>query len=385
MPWSSDGPPEAELGGSLEVTESAWADACHSQGGTVIVPHFPQPNGELATLIVTGRADAVELIDPDFGGAVDEYYRYLNCGYRVPLVGGTDKMDNETPVGLYRTYASLDDEFTYDNWCRALRAGRTFVSGGALISLTVEGHRIGDTFSLSGPGTVTVEASAASALPLHALEIVLNGLVVARADDHGSRGTTRMTLLESVNITEDSWIVARCVGPRHHDSWQRPIFAHTSPIYLTCGGDDWKRYDDRVARYLLTLVEGSLSYVDKIPRYHRPGTVTHHHGEDDHRDFYADRSSKRRPLSSTGCAPDPEPDPRRVPIAAARSCPPRVWSRHPRNVRLRGPAVVAPRPGPALRATPRVNASTARPWRERPAPAVWAAWERTGSRSSRCR
>ena len=56
-----------------------------------------------------------------------EYYRYLNCGYRLPLVGGTDKMSNEVPVGLYRTYAYVpdDQEFTYDNWCNAVSAGRT--------------------------------------------------------------------------------------------------------------------------------------------------------------------------------------------------------------------------------------------------------------------
>ena len=34
--------------------------------------------------------------DPD---GLAEYYRYLNCGYRLPLVGGTDKMSNSVPVG----------------------------------------------------------------------------------------------------------------------------------------------------------------------------------------------------------------------------------------------------------------------------------------------
>ena len=47
------------------------------------------------------------------------YYRYLNCGYRLPLVGGTDKMSNDVPVGAYRTYVYIpeDEEFNYDNWC----------------------------------------------------------------------------------------------------------------------------------------------------------------------------------------------------------------------------------------------------------------------------
>ena len=78
---------------------SDWADRCHEQGGTVVIPHFPQPNGEPAVLIATGRADAVEMIvQRPMQHA--EYYRYLNGGYRVPLVGGTDKMSSDVPVGL---------------------------------------------------------------------------------------------------------------------------------------------------------------------------------------------------------------------------------------------------------------------------------------------
>jgi hypothetical protein len=37
-PWCSDGPNEAELGGTLDTTLSTWADAAHAQGGTVLLP-----------------------------------------------------------------------------------------------------------------------------------------------------------------------------------------------------------------------------------------------------------------------------------------------------------------------------------------------------------
>ncbi|HMO57770.1 MAG TPA: CehA/McbA family metallohydrolase, partial [Roseiflexaceae bacterium] len=159
-PWCSDGPSEAELGGSLETTLSAWADATHAQGGTVIIPHLPTPNCEPAVLIATGRADAVEMLR-HAGYEHLEYYRYLNCGYRLPLVGGTDKMSSEVPVGLYRTYAYIppDEEFNYENWCRAVRLGRTFLSGGPLLRFRVDGASIGDTLQLPrGGGTVEVEA-----------------------------------------------------------------------------------------------------------------------------------------------------------------------------------------------------------------------------------
>ena len=43
MPWCSDGPGEAELGGTLETTLSHWADACHEQGGTVVHPAPSEP------------------------------------------------------------------------------------------------------------------------------------------------------------------------------------------------------------------------------------------------------------------------------------------------------------------------------------------------------
>jgi hypothetical protein len=37
MPWCTDGPVEAELGGAMEATLSDWADRCHDQGGTVVI------------------------------------------------------------------------------------------------------------------------------------------------------------------------------------------------------------------------------------------------------------------------------------------------------------------------------------------------------------
>ena len=65
MPWCTDGPSEGELGGALESTLADWADRAHAQGGTVIIPHFPLPNGEPAVLAATGRADAIESLSWD--------------------------------------------------------------------------------------------------------------------------------------------------------------------------------------------------------------------------------------------------------------------------------------------------------------------------------
>jgi hypothetical protein len=180
---------------------SDWADRTHAQGGTVVAAHFPNPNGEPAVLVATGRADAVEMLTHS-DDAMLEYYRYLNSGYRLPLVGGTDKMSSAVPVGLYRTYARLDEEFSYEAWCRAVRAGRTFLSGGPLVTLSVDGCEPGGTVVLSGPGTVNVHATVRSIFPLRSLEVVRNGEVVARAEANGGR---QAEINEDVRIGENSW------------------------------------------------------------------------------------------------------------------------------------------------------------------------------------
>ena len=285
MPWCSDGLGEAEIGGTMETALSYWADEAHAQGGYVINPHFPFPNGEPAALVATGRLDGIEMIRQ---GPQDhlEYYRYLNCGYRLPLVGGTDKMSSDVPVGLYRTYANLgqDQEFNYDNWCKSVVSGKTFLSGGPIIHLTVDGHEVGDTISISGPGTLEVEAWAESVMPIERLEIVQAGRVVASTQV--KRGTRRLEIKEKLKIDGHSWIAARCggqdyFGSQHLDVWNRGIFAHTSSVYVACSGD-WWMYDKSTAQYMLTLIEGDLAYIREGSGQHTHGNVTHHHGQSDH-------------------------------------------------------------------------------------------------------
>jgi hypothetical protein len=288
MPWCTDGPDEAELGAWQETTLSDWADRCHEQGGTVVIPHFPLPNGEPAALIATGRADAIEMI-VQRAPFHAEYYGYLNAGYQLPLVGGTDKMSSEVPVGLYRTYANLGDEdFSYDAWTRAVRAGKTFLTGGPILRFQVEGAEPGDTVRISGPGSVGVSAVAESIFPIGRLEIVSNGTVVAAAD--GSSTDRRLEVEADVEVGGDSWLAARCGGPHYWDGpshrgpWERRIFAHTSPIYVTCGQGEWSRFDPERARAMLALIDAGIGRL-REGRAYPEDRITHHHGEEDHQAF----------------------------------------------------------------------------------------------------
>ena len=310
MPWCSDGPSEAELAGTLEATLGDWADQCHAQDGLVLVAHHPVPNGEQAALIASERTDGIEMIRHTSYHHL-EYYRYLNCGYRLPLVGGTDKMSNEVPIGLYRTYVYIpeDEEFTFETWCRNLARGRTFLSAGPLLRFSVDGQNIGDTLILpKNGGTVEVAAEADSIFPMHTLEIVQQGRVIASTED--SKGARSLRLRAKVRVEGHTWLAARAGGPgyfqslRHHDVWRRGVFAHTSPVYVACG-EEWWLFDEEAAHYMLTLIDGALAYIRTTAIQWRPGTVTHHHGETDHlsyleRPFLQGREAISRRLKSLG-------------------------------------------------------------------------------------
>ena len=325
MPWCSDGLGEAEVGGTLEATLSDWADATHEQGGTAIAAHYGGLTGEAVALIATGRVRGVEFISHSTTNHRD-YYQALNCGYRLPLVGGTDKMSSDVALGWHRTYAYIppDQEFTYDNWCAAVAAGRTFLSGGPILELTVDGQPIGSTLSMSGPGTVEVHASAESLFPLHRLEIVQGGRVVAAAQSE--KGNRRLELRERLRVDGHTWIAARCGGPGYlspeafpgwgddsaglqigdyfYNNWRRGTFAHTSPIYVACGGD-WWMFDPDTARLMLKLIEGGMAYMEHTTVQHLPGTTTHPHGESDHiahlqRPFVEARQAIERRVQALG-------------------------------------------------------------------------------------
>src|SRR5260370_18919888 len=90
-------------------------------------------------------------------------------------------MSSDVTVGLYRTYVSIppDQDFTYETWCANLAAGRTFMSGGPIISLSVDGHAIGDTLRLSGNGgQVGGEAGGGADFPIPPLRHVPPGRAV---------------------------------------------------------------------------------------------------------------------------------------------------------------------------------------------------------------
>ena len=267
FPMSASGPEESYLGDPLWSSLAEWADQCHEREGLAVGVHFPYPTGEAAADIIMGKLDAVELW-PDNDGfntlrCVD-WYRYLNCGYRLPLVGGTDKMGANEAAGANRAYVHLGDaEFNFENWAKAVRRGNTFMSTGPLLLFTADGHAPGDQIQFrSGGGKVEVEAHATCFCPVHRLEVVYNGRVVASREQ--PEGAREMNLKEAVQVPGPGWIAARCTSRySSYGTGQVPVkAAHTSPVYIVVPGQEL--FSPPAAAYFLTLIDGAQTWVENL-------------------------------------------------------------------------------------------------------------------------
>ncbi|HYK92202.1 MAG TPA: CehA/McbA family metallohydrolase [Acidobacteriota bacterium] len=266
FPMSADGPDESSLGGPLWNSLAEWTDAQKKRDGLVVAVHFPYPTAELAADIVLGKIDAVELFP--YGEYFNtlrflDWYRYLNCGYRLPAVGGTDKMGAYMPAGTNRTYAHLGkQEFTFANWAKAVRSGNTFMTTGPLLVFQCDGHTPGEEIAFgAGGGTVEARVEAKSFVPFHRLELVLNGKVVASREEKS--GTKELSLEERVRVPGSGWLAARCasrLGPT--TNWGLGIQAHTSPVYFAVPGQD--PFDAPSVAYMLTLIEGAEIWTENF-------------------------------------------------------------------------------------------------------------------------
>ena len=266
-PLCTGGPSESAIGDPQEVTMADWATRCLRQGGLVVMPHGPNPQCERAADIVLGVVDAMEMMtfNPcDFQlnpYGIADWYRYLNLGYRLPVVGGSDKMAAASQLGGVRTYTQLGElEFTYDNWMAALRAGNTFVTVGPLAELTVEGRAPGATVELPrGGGTIHVQWRIESvAVPISSVELIHGGVVAEQADGGGALSLSGRA---AVRLHDSSWLALRVRGSYRSE---RPldIAAHTSAVQVRVGGA--RPFSAHDAGLILDQIEGALAYVDTI-------------------------------------------------------------------------------------------------------------------------
>jgi hypothetical protein len=184
----------------------------------------------LALDVPFGLVDLVEVLQ---AGTLhtDQWYDFLNLGYRLVPIAGSDWPYIDM-VGSVRNLVCVPGGLTPDRWFEALRAGRTFVTSGPMLTLRVEEAGIGDEVSVTPGATVTVRATAAQSPdlgPIERLELVVHGDVVA-AGSGGADGSVELE--HQLTVERGCWLAARATGGHG-------TFAHTAPTYLPIDGGTW--------------------------------------------------------------------------------------------------------------------------------------------------
>jgi hypothetical protein len=234
--------------GRDDWTLADWCDQCRRKGGLVVglnaFKGVLDHHQEILADCLLGKVDALMAMDDLAIDQCSELHQsclalwsaLLMCGVRLPLVGGSGKASNCDLLGNTRTYAKLSKEepFTYKNWIEAVRAGKTIVTTGPFISLEVDGHEPGEIVDLEGGNqAVRVRAEARAHSEIESLEVICNGRIVRSVQP--AQGETSAVLEFEMQISESSWLVARCGGPY---SWPRfsRLAAVTSPVYVKIAG-----------------------------------------------------------------------------------------------------------------------------------------------------
>lgn len=234
------------------------------QGATVIWCHGTLGHEDVPNWL-GGLIDAQNIFD---GGSVGDYerayYRYLNAGLKVPFSAGTDWFIND----FSRAYARVDGDLTAPRWLEALKAGRTFISNGPILSLQIGDRLPGDTVKMNERGTLDIVGQAAGRNDFGDLELVYNGKVIRRINAGEVAKHFEAELSHSAMVEESGWLALRVSGGRGGapggnravNELGEPLFAHTSPIYVEVAGKGIFQRD--AAESLIEAMESALA---KIP------------------------------------------------------------------------------------------------------------------------
>ena len=185
------------------------------------------------------------------------WYRLLNTGFRIPAGAGTDAMANfaslRGPPGLVRVFVRSGARLDHRSWLDGIKAGRTFVTNGPILTFSVNGQGPGAEIALAdGVHPLTARVSLRSIVPVDHLEIVANGAIVATLPlrDAGLSADTTVTL----PVSRSAWFTLRAYHSRSSPAvLDLYPFATTSPVYVTVGGREVRSVED--ARFFVRWIQ----------------------------------------------------------------------------------------------------------------------------------
>jgi len=247
-------------------------DRVHELGGVTGFAHqgmsFHGYRGMVLN-VLRGNVDFLELCQfcvPEGPLALDHYYHFLDLGYKLTALAGSDfpwcgrgpqygfPGEALAQIGNARFYTYLGGDFSFERWFAALKAGHTFVTTGPVLFLKVNGQLPGETVDAARGETLHITAEAygqREQIPLRSLEIVGHGKVLKRVEGSSAE---RLAVDMDLPVDHGIWIAAKCEAGKAQ-------VAHTTPVYVTVNGGGF--FNPATAPHYLQLSERYLQELEQ--------------------------------------------------------------------------------------------------------------------------
>lgn len=224
---------------------------------------------EIYADVVQGNIDGVELLQ--FGvyrgiGLID-WYRMLNCGFRIPAMGACDYPACRK-LGDCKTYVHAPratdrrEPPTIEAWLRGMADGRSFFTTGPLLLLEIDGNRPGARIDAHGDGPHTVTARVrvrSEVAPVTNVQLLVNGRILREMKVPAAESQDRWLKFEQrVQLAESAWIAARAFSLSRLGTPDAE--AHANPVYVYVNGK---------VPYDRDSLDGLLAQLDKQIAEHR--------------------------------------------------------------------------------------------------------------------
>lgn len=159
----------------------------------------------------------------------EDYYDYLNMGFRIAAAAGSDFPWGST-IGDCRTFAYTGKEFSAANWFAGLKAGHSFVSNGPAIFLEVDGKIPGMELNKKKGSNAEIRVRAFSNPAIGTIDKIEihngEGLLVAQINEQKADS---LVIQFARKLRKSDWIAAVVYC-------RNGAIAHTSPVYCIVDG-----------------------------------------------------------------------------------------------------------------------------------------------------
>lgn len=187
----------------------------------------------LALDVPFGLVDFVEVLQAA-QVSVQYWFDFLNLGYKLSPAAGSDYPYLAIP-GAVRNYVELENGYSVQGWFDGLQAGKTFVTNGPMLDLTINGQGMGSTLKVDKGAVLTIKARAKinpDIDQLDRIEIIQQGEVVARAIS--KNGAQELHIQHEIRADHGNWFVLKAQGKQ--EKKYESIVAVSAPIYVTMDG-----------------------------------------------------------------------------------------------------------------------------------------------------